>query len=604
MHAALSTPIQLGLLAPFDEIATDADCTNATAFAELFAAIDCSTAPNCGYRDWRDACRAVVLTPYVLDLLAATMSVVLTTYFFVVLRPVTFLPEIGGSKDWKTAATWLFFCVPSSPVQCVLALYLAVNGLPAIFALLSPVPPPRFVAPPLTCHGGCAMWLLSAYVIVALVGILWPLFSTLRDIYRDQISKTQKIHSLEDLNFTLAQEARQAAKDTRKTLAMVDQQLKGDAKSWGAVPSASTPYRPPSEWPAAAPLAKLLKAVQADEASLAKVFCEGEPLARQMFAKVVPLVAASDEAQRLLLDMFEKRKRGSLEQYRATLTRTRRDPTFPEFLSVAQGLQEKLTARDGECVQEKPIGGGALDFATLRSQAGQLEPRFDEFVKAVATKCGAKHSRPPLKGAWRAIEKMALRVESAGGKCGALKGGALDATPLCDVLRGSLQCKDFTMLVTALEELKALDSEFGDVAQARGLTQRIRLLRIKDRFAAPTSGGWADVLVNFVFEDDATKHVVELQLQHENLLLVRKEGGGHKDYNEFRSAFELLEAVGKAPTDAFEDATAAGTDAVVAAPQVVSLNHELRSLRELLEKQQAKIDEQGRQIAAMEKRDA
>ena len=255
-------------------------------------------------------------------------------------------------------------------------------------------------------------------------------------------------------------------------------------------------------------------------------------------------------------------------------------------------------------MQKKPIGGGALDFATLRAQAGRLKPDFDDFVEAVATKCGAKHSTPPLKGAWRAVEKMALRVESAGGKCGALKEGPLDATPLCDVLRGSLQCKDFTMLVTALEELKALDSEFGDVAQARGLTQRIRLLRIKDRFAVPTSGGWADVLVNFVFEGDAAKHVVELQLQHENLLLVRKEGGGHKDYNEFRSAFELLEAVGKAPTDAFDDATAAGTDAVVGGPQVVSLSQELRSLRELLEKQQAKIDEQGRQIAAMERRDA
>ena len=89
-------------------------------------------------------------------------------------------------------------------------------------------------------------------------------------------------------------------------------------------------------------------------------------------------------------------------------------------------------------MQEKPSGGGALDFATLRSQAGKLKPRFDEFVEAVATKCGAKHGTPPLKGAWRAIEKMALRVESAGGKCGALKEGPLDASPLCDVLRGSL----------------------------------------------------------------------------------------------------------------------------------------------------------------------
>ena len=564
MHAALSMPIQLTLLAPFDDIAYDADCTNATAFAELFAAIDCSTTPNCGYRDWRDACRAVILTPYVLDLLAATVSIVWTTYVFVLFRPLTLLPEFRGSKDWILYSKWLFFYVPSSPVQCVIALYLAVNGLPAIFALLSPVPPPRFMAPPLTCHGSCIMWLLRAYLIVLLAGILWPSWVALGKFYRYQISKTRKIHHADDTMRLAQEQARRAAKDTLKTLAKLEQDLNGDAESWGAVPSASTPCQPPSEWSAAAPLVKLLKAVQTDEASLATVYAKGgERLARQMFAKVVPLIATSDEAQCLLLDMFEKRKRGSLEQYRTTLTRTRRDPTFPEFKSVSQGLQEKLKARVGECVQKKPSRGGALDFAMLRADAGRLKPDFDDFVEAVATKCGAKHSMPPLKGAWRAIEKMALRTESEEGECGALKEGPLDATSLCDVLRGSLQCEDFTMLVTALDLLEALDSEFGDRAQARGLTQRIRLLRIKDRFATPTSGGWADVLINFVFEDDAAKHVVELQLQHKSLLLVRKEGGGHKDYNEFRSAFELLEAVGKAPTDAFEDATGAGFDAVI-----------------------------------------
>ena len=127
-----------------------------------------------------------------LDLLAATVSIGLTTWLFSVFRPGTLFPEIA-SKGWMEIATLLFFYTPCSPVQGVLSLYLAVNGLPAIFALLSPVPPPRFVAPPLTCHGGCAMWLLSAYLIVALVGVLWPLFLGLRDIYRDQISKTLEL---------------------------------------------------------------------------------------------------------------------------------------------------------------------------------------------------------------------------------------------------------------------------------------------------------------------------------------------------------------------------------------------------------------------------
>ena len=90
-------------------------------------------------------------------------------------------------------------------------------------------------------------------------------------------------------------------------------------------------------------------------------------------------------------------------------------------------------------MQQRPSVGGTLDFAKLRSQAGKVKPQFDAFVEALATKCGAEKTAAPLKGAWRAIEKMALRVESAGEKCGALKDGPLDAAPLCDVLRGSMQ---------------------------------------------------------------------------------------------------------------------------------------------------------------------
>jgi len=40
---------------------------------------------------------------------------------------------------------------------------------------------------------------------------------------------------------------------------------------------------------------------------------------------------------------------------------------------------------------------------------------------------------------------------------------------------------------------------------------------------------------------------MELQLQHEMLLVVRREGGAHMGYNSFRSALELLDMVGKLP---------------------------------------------------------
>ena len=43
---------------------------------------------------------------------------------------------------------------------------------------------------------------------------------------------------------------------------------------------------------------------------------------------------------------------------------------------------------------------------------------------------------------------------------------------------------------------------------------QIRLIQIKDRFTTPTSGGWADMMVNFSFaHGDSTHHTMELQIQ-------------------------------------------------------------------------------------------
>ena len=55
----------------------------------------------------------------------------------------------------------------------------------------------------------------------------------------------------------------------------------------------------------------------------------------------------------------------------------------------------------------------------------------------------------------RALEKMVLRPDHE-------KGGELDASILCDCLRGSLICKDFTVINSVLELLVWLDDEHGD----------------------------------------------------------------------------------------------------------------------------------------------
>ena len=42
-------------------------------------------------------------------------------------------------------------------------------------------------------------------------------------------------------------------------------------------------------------------------------------------------------------------------------------------------------------------------------------------------------------------------------------------------------------------------------------------------------------------------------VQHAQMLVVRKEGKAHDQYNSFRSAFELMEAVGREPSDSFKE---------------------------------------------------
>ena len=72
-------------------------------------------------------------------------------------------------------------------------------------------------------------------------------------------------------------------------------------------------------------------------------------------------------------------------------------------------------------------------------------------------------------------------------------------------------------------------------------------------FKHPTSGGWADAMINFRFVDDNSRwnplgkdagsgHICELQLIHNEMLFVRKDWGAHESYSKFRTAVQLLEA--------------------------------------------------------------
>jgi len=51
---------------------------------------------------------------------------------------------------------------------------------------------------------------------------------------------------------------------------------------------------------------------------------------------------------------------------------------------------------------------------------------------------------------------------------------------------------------------------------------------------------YCDLMINFVFTTDARRHVVEIQMMHENLYTIRSTGS-HRFYGKTRTAREILE---------------------------------------------------------------
>ena len=222
-----------------------------------------------------------------------------------------------------------------------------------------------------------------------------------------------------------------------------------------------------------------------------------------------------DHATYVLTAIFNRERNSSLETYHKQLRRARRDPTFPEFQAAANELEKQLATLNRK---EHRVQTSA-SFSELYATASAMHARLNDFLAHLAQKCaGAKALQAPLKGIGRALEKLVLRP-GADAKIKAKGMAAVDATPLVDVLRGSLECRNFTNIVFVLELLELLDVDMGDKkkAKAQGWDLKrfqIRIINLKNRFTKPTSGGWADCMMNFSFvHGDDTHHVMELQIQ-------------------------------------------------------------------------------------------
>eukprot|EP00746_Dinoflagellata_sp_MGD_P065188 gnl/MRDRNA2_/MRDRNA2_27168_c0_seq1.p1 gnl/MRDRNA2_/MRDRNA2_27168_c0~~gnl/MRDRNA2_/MRDRNA2_27168_c0_seq1.p1 ORF type:complete len:1601 (-),score=340.16 gnl/MRDRNA2_/MRDRNA2_27168_c0_seq1:335-4735(-) len=126
---------------------------------------------------------------------------------------------------------------------------------------------------------------------------------------------------------------------------------------------------------------------------------------------------------------------------------------------------------------------------------------------------GIEFNAAPIKGLRRLMEKFVLR----------------DGEVIWDCARAMFLCKSCKGIIKVLEFLI-------DKADKGA----IQITAVNDRFSKPTSGGWSDIVVYFYMNDEDCKGlVVEVQLVHIQLYIVREDFGAHEAYEKDRFPAEF-----------------------------------------------------------------
>ncbi|KAK7234061.1 hypothetical protein SO694_00146059 [Aureococcus anophagefferens] len=228
------------------------------------------------------------------------------------------------------------------------------------------------------------------------------------------------------------------------------------------------------------------------------------------------------------------------EDERAIYNRVVKD-TLEKMVVIADGGR----GRDADGNVNKARQPEPHDLGGLYSGACRVRDKYVAFLTKLADKSKGTYMKCTIKGFWRIAEKMGMHPD----------GGGYDrahVAELLDVVRGSLRFENMKHLQNALLLLQCCDVTDADTPDVV-MDQRIEIVRVKNRFIEPTSGGWADAMINFRFVSSDKRwthgagdvgHICELQLIHNDMLMVRKDWGAHESYSIFRTSIQLLEAAG------------------------------------------------------------
>ena len=193
--------------------------------------------------------------------------------------------------------------------------------------------------------------------------------------------------------------------------------------------------------------------------------------------------------------------------------RSKFEPVYNSTFDAISSSEEAGAAECSDAVrrlidaaQGKRATQKSDDVVQLYAAAASIREQVRRLMRAVAGETGAELAEIPekarrrhgLKQIVRIVEKCALRPDEPG-----------KADRVCDIVRDMFS-------VSSMEQM-------AKVAVALLSCSEIAIVRVKDRNAEPSAGGWRDIMINFVLVGDDNAHVCEVQLVHKKMLLQRKE---------------------------------------------------------------------------------
>lgn len=192
------------------------------------------------------------------------------------------------------------------------------------------------------------------------------------------------------------------------------------------------------------------------------------------------------------------------------------------------GNMEHWIRRISNCEQQLQYKKQSLvvqstnDMFLTYYHAALMLPMYQNFVRRFAKKTGGAVCLPGLKKISRSLEKTSIRADG--------ERRMFQTDVLYDVVRGAVMYLTMEALVKGLEELLN--------------TQTIEILRIKNRLkpGGETDAGWRDVVINCRLKNDLNRHVAEIQLHHQSMMVIRQQCGGHAMYASFRGLKEAQDA--------------------------------------------------------------